>query len=45
MIYYVALPFIRNEEGELMPGGAQDRQSASAAEASRDAWPTSHPAR
>lgn len=30
--YYVALPFIRNEEGELVPGEAQDRQSASAAE-------------
>ena len=30
--YYVALPFIRNEEGELVPGEAQDRQSAGAAE-------------
>ncbi len=30
--YYVALPFVRNEEGELVPGEAQDRQSASAAE-------------
>ena len=30
--YYVALPFARNEEGELVPGEAQDRQSASAAE-------------
>ena len=30
--YYVALPFIRNEEGELLPGEAQDRQSAGAAE-------------
>ena len=30
--YYVALPFVQNEEGELVPGEAQDRQSASAAE-------------
>ena len=30
--YYVALPFLRNEEGELVPGEAQDRQSAGAAE-------------
>ena len=30
--YYVALPFVRNDEGELVPGEAQDRQSASAAE-------------
>ena len=30
--YYVALPFVRNEEGELVAGEAQDRQSASAAE-------------
>ena len=30
--YYVAIPFFRNEEGELVPGEAQDRQSASAAE-------------
>ena len=30
--YYVALPFVRNEEGELVPGEAQDRQSAGAAE-------------
>ena len=30
--YYVALPFVRNEEGELVTGEAQDRQSASAAE-------------
>ena len=30
--YYVALPFVWNEEGELVPGEAQDRQSASAAE-------------
>lgn len=30
--YYVALPFMRNEEGELVPGEAQDRQSASSAE-------------
>ena len=30
--YYVALPFGRNEEGDLVPGEAQDRQSASAAE-------------
>ena len=26
--YYVALPFVRNEEGERVPGEAQDRQSA-----------------
>ena len=32
VIYYVALPFVRNEEGELVPGEAQDRQSAGAAE-------------
>ena len=30
--YYVALPFVRNDEGELVPGEAQDRQSAAAAE-------------
>ena len=30
--YYVALPFARNEEGELVPGEGQDRQSASSAE-------------
>ena len=30
--YFVALPFDRNEEGELVAGEAQDRQSASAAE-------------
>ena len=30
--YYVSLPFIRIEEGELVPGGAQDRQSVGAAE-------------
>ena len=30
--YYVALSFVRNEEGELVPGESQDRQSASAAE-------------
>lgn len=32
LTYYVALPFIRNEEGELVPGEAQDRQSVSSAE-------------
>lgn len=32
VIYYVAMPFVRNEEGDLVPGEAQDRQSASAAE-------------
>lgn len=32
MGYYVALPFVWNEEGDLVPGEAQDRQSASAAE-------------
>ena len=30
--YYVALPFVRNEEGELLLREAQDRQSVSAAE-------------
>lgn len=30
--YFVAMPFIRNEEGELVAGEAQDRQSAGAAE-------------
>ena len=30
--YFVALPFPRNEEGELVAGEAQDRQSAGAAE-------------
>ena len=30
--YFVALPFVRNAEGELVPGEAQDRQSASASE-------------
>ena len=29
--YYVALPFVLNEEGELVPGEAQDKQSAPAA--------------
>lgn len=29
--YYVALPFLLNEEGELVPGEAQDRQTSSAA--------------
>lgn len=30
--YYVALPFVRNEEGDLVAGEAQDRQTAHAAE-------------
>ena len=30
--YFVAMPFDRNEEGELVAGEAQDRQSAGAAE-------------
>ncbi len=30
--YYVAMPFVRNEEGDLVSGEAQDRQSAGAAE-------------
>ena len=30
--YYVALPFDRDEAGELVPGEAQERQSAGAAE-------------
>ena len=29
--YYVALPFLPDEEGDLVPGEAQDRQSAHAA--------------
>ena len=29
--YFVALPFLLNREGELVPGEAQDRQTASAA--------------
>lgn len=29
--YFVALPFVLNEEGELVPGEAQDRQTASSA--------------
>lgn len=30
--YYVAMPFIRTDEGNLVAGEAQDRQSAGAAE-------------
>ena len=30
--YFVALPFDRNDDGELVAGEAQDRQTASAAE-------------
>lgn len=30
--YFVAMPFNRNEDGELVAGEAQDRQSAGAAE-------------
>lgn len=29
--YFVALPFVMNEEGELVPGEAQDRQTAPSA--------------
>ena len=29
--YFVALPFTRNEDGELVAGEAQERQTASAA--------------
>ena len=29
--YYVALPFVRTEDGDLVPGEAQERQTASAA--------------
>ncbi len=29
--YYVALPFVRDETGELIPGEAQERQTANAA--------------
>ena len=29
--YYVALPFVRTEEGELAPGEAQEKQTATAA--------------
>ena len=30
--YFVAMPFMRNDEGELVAGEAQDRQSAGAVE-------------
>lgn len=30
--YFVAMPFDRNDEGELVPGEAQERQSAISAE-------------
>ena len=30
--YYVALPFLRGEDGDLIAGEAQDRQTAGAAE-------------
>ena len=29
--YYVALPFLRNDDGDLIAGEAQERQSAGAA--------------
>ena len=29
--YYVALPFVLTEDGEIVPGEAQDRQTADAA--------------
>ena len=29
--YFVALPFFRGEDGDLVPGEAQDKQTASAA--------------
>ncbi len=29
--YYVALPFVRTEDGELVAGEAQERQTAGAA--------------
>ena len=29
--YYVALPFVLTEDGEIIPGEAQDRQTAGAA--------------
>ena len=29
--YYVALPFVRSEDGDLVAGEAQERQTASAA--------------
>ena len=32
MTYFVAMPFSRDEDGELVAGEAQDRQSAGAAE-------------
>jgi hypothetical protein len=32
MTYFVAMPFDRNEEGDLVAGEAQERQSAGAAE-------------
>ena len=30
--YFVAMPFVRNEEGDLVAGEAQDRQSAQVVE-------------
>ena len=30
--YFVAMPFTRDDDGELVPGEAQERQSASAVE-------------
>lgn len=31
VIYYVALPFVENDDGELQPGEAQEAQTAMAA--------------
>ena len=41
--YFVAMPFVRTEEGELVPGEAQDRQTASAAEAAARRMSYVHP--
>lgn len=32
MTYFVAMPFVRDDDGELVAGEAQERQSAGAAE-------------
>jgi len=40
--YYVALPFVRNEDGELVAGEAQERQTAaSAVRAAEAMWRSS----
>jgi hypothetical protein len=39
--YYVALPFVQAEDGDLIAGEARDYQSANGASAVRDLWPLS----